>query len=93
MDETLFSFSTYQKKSWSPRGSSLVLDEKKFNMIPQALIMGVSLDRGVDLYHIYPRSISTAEFKEFLIELSTRNEGKRLYIFLDNLKVHTCKAT
>ena len=58
MDETLFSFSTYQKKSWSPRGNSLVLDEKKFIMIPQALIMTVSLDRVVDVYHIHHRSIS-----------------------------------
>lgn len=66
MDETLFSFSTYQKRSWSHRGSSIMLDEKKFNMVPQALIMGVSLDRGVDLFHTHPRSVSTNEFKVFV---------------------------
>jgi transposase len=92
LDETIFSFSSYQKKSWSPKGTSLELEEKKFNMIPQALIMGVSLDKGIDLCHIVPRSVSSTEFKDFLIELSGRNEGRRIYLFLDNLKVHTCKA-
>jgi hypothetical protein len=56
LDETIFSFSTYQKKSWSPKGTSLEMEEKKFNMIPQALIMGVSLDKGIDLCHINPKT-------------------------------------
>jgi hypothetical protein len=32
-DEILFSFSTYQKKSWDPKGSSLVLDEKTLSIV------------------------------------------------------------
>jgi len=49
------------------------IDEAAFNMKTQALIMAVSQDKGVDHFRLYPRSVTTTEFIQFLEELSESN--------------------
>ena len=39
-----------------------------------ALIMAVSIDKGVDHFKLYPRSVCTDQFIEFLEELQAANE-------------------
>jgi len=42
----------------------------------------------MEAYLIKPRSINSDSFIEFLKLLKSKNKGKRLAIFMDNLSVH-----
>jgi len=50
--------------------------------------MAVSMDKGVDHFKLYPRSVKTNEFIEFLEELSATNLNEPLAILMDNMRVH-----
>jgi transposase len=52
------------------------------------LIAGISIDKGLDYYELYPRSINTESFEEFITTLAKKNKGKKLALFMDNLSVH-----
>ncbi len=91
IDETIFSFSTYQAKAWYHRNVNIEASEKLYNMKTLALIAGVSTDRGVDHFAVHPRSITRREFILFLEDLALQNKGHRVALFMDNLRVHWSK--
>lgn len=88
LDEAIFSQSTGPARAWASNNEVIEVDESCFNGKTQALIMAVSEDRGVDHFRIVPRSMDTQKFILFLQELSEKNEGQRLAVFMDNLRVH-----
>ena len=53
--------------------------------------MAVSVDKGVDHFKLYPWSVTTSRFIEFLEELSEYNSDQPLAIFMDNMRVHRSK--
>lgn len=55
------------------------------------MIAAVSQDGGLEDYLIYPRSISTPQFIEFINKLSEKFGGQDFSIFMDNLSVHKTK--
>lgn len=88
LDEAIFSQSTGPARAWASNNEVIEVDEACFNGQTQALIMAVSEDRGVDHFRILPRSLDTEKFIESLRELRAMNEGQRLAVFMDNLRVH-----
>ncbi len=52
LDEAIFSHTTGPTKAWSNRNETLNVDESRFNMKPLALLMAVSVDRGIDHFHL-----------------------------------------
>ena len=88
LDEAIFSHSTGPARAWAHRNEVIEVDEARFNMKTQALIMAVSPDRGVDHFRLYPRSVATHQFLEFLEELSAANGHEPLAVFMDNMTVH-----
>lgn len=91
LDEAVFSPATGPTRAWAHNNQVLTVDESAFNMKTQALIMAVSADRGVDHFRLYPRSVQTHHFLEFLEELALTNEGEPLAVFMDNMRVHHSK--
>ena len=66
VDEAVFSFNTFSTKAWAAPYKSATFEEKKMSVKTQALIAGISEDRGLESYLIHPRSISAPEFIKLL---------------------------
>lgn len=92
LDEAIFSHTTGPARSWAHSNQVVEVDEAAFNMKTQALIMAVSVDKGVDHFRVYPRSVATAQFVEFLEELAASNGNEPLAVFMDNMTVHHSRA-
>ena len=58
-----------------------------------ALIAAASIDRGVEIYQIYRRSIDSTAYIEFLEGIAKLYPGEDVAIFLDNMRVHRSKKT
>jgi len=65
--------------------------EKLHSYKAQSLIAGVSIDQGMDHFAIHQKSIKTQQFIEFLEKLSGLNDGQKIAIFMDNMRVHRSK--
>jgi hypothetical protein len=66
LDEAIFSHTTGPSRAWAHKNDKIDIDESLFNMRTRALIMAVSIDKGVDSYRIHLRSIKNEEFIAFL---------------------------
>ena len=66
VDEAVFSFNTFSTKAWAVPYKSVTFEEKKMSVKTQALIAGISKDRGLESYIIHPLSFSAQEFLKFL---------------------------
>ena len=56
-----------------------------------AFLGAISDNGGLEAYTIYPHSITTKEFIEFVEILSDKFHGQDFAIFMDNLQVHKTK--
>ena len=54
LDEAIFSHTTGPARLWAHSNQVVEVDEAAFNMKTQALIMAVSVDKGVNHYRVYP---------------------------------------
>ena len=70
VDEAVFTFNTFQGKTWAHSGSNISVPEKSLSMPTWAIVTGVSETHGVDLSLTYPRSVTSSQFVEFLEQLS-----------------------
>ena len=52
------------------------------------LLLGISKEKGVEHFMIFPKSVNTARFKSFLEEVRAKNVGEKICLFMDNLSVH-----
>ena len=55
------------------------------------MIGGISQQRGLVHYEILEENNNSDNFKNFLIRLKAKCEGKRVLIVLDNLRIHYSK--
>ena len=88
LDEAVFTFNTFASRAWFAKGQTLQVPEKAYSIKTQALIMAISIQEGVEHYHVMPNSINNQAFQRFLEELSAKNEGRSIAIFMDNMRVH-----
>lgn len=88
LDEAVFTFNTFFKKAWSAPNESITVKDQSLKVKTQAFIAAISLENGLEDFSIYPKSISTDEFKAFIKKLSDKFGGQPFAVFLDNLSVH-----
>lgn len=92
MDETYVRLESQNRRSWSIKGVSPILE--KNNPHIGANIIGASKIHGSfeTFADIYPsdHSITNTEIRNFFDYLLQLNEGKKVYIVMDNAGSHTC---
>ena len=64
--------------------------EKLLDEPTLALLSGISKEKGQEHFRIFPKSVNTDRFIEYLEELREKNGEDKLCLFADNLTVHTC---
>ena len=71
-------------------GQNLSVEEKWLTEPTLALLSGISLERGQEHYRIFPKSVNTEKFHEYLTELRALNSNgaDKIALFMDNLRVH-----
>ena len=58
-----------------------------------ALLSGISKEKGLEFYMLFPRSVNIPKFKEYLVKLREVNGDTKICLFMDNLTTHTSKKT
>ena len=54
--------------------------------------MGISKEKGVEQWKIFPKSVNTDKFIEYLEYVRKENgERQKICLFMDNLQVHKTK--
>ena len=67
------------------------MNDADFRIKTMAFLGAISDNEGLEAYTIYPNSITTKEFIEFVEMLSDKFHGQEFAIFMDNLQVHKTK--
>ena len=67
----------------------MMVDQVLINEPTLAMLSGISKEKGLEAYMIFPFSVNIAKFKEYLTKLREENEGEKICIFMDNLSTHT----
>lgn len=55
--------------------------------------MGISYEKGVEQWKIFPKSVDTDKFIRYLEMVREANGNKKITLFMDNLGVHKTKRT
>lgn len=71
----MFTFNTFNTKAWASPYNSVKVMESNIRVKTQALISAISEDKGLESYHIVPKSIDSESFIKFLEHLSAKYEG------------------
>jgi putative transposase len=87
-DEAMFTTSTLQDRAYATKGNNIALEEKLVSSPAIAVVAGVSADRGLEAFHLQPRSIDSEAFIQFLLSLLSRSKASDFVIFMDNCRVH-----
>jgi transposase len=92
IDETYIRLESQNRRSWSPKGESPILERNNphigVNVVGASKIHG-SFETYADIYPS-SHSITNLEVRNFLDSLIEKNEGKRIYILMDNARTHNC---
>lgn len=87
-DEAVFTFNTFQAKTWSHKGQTFGVPEKSLALDTYAIVTGVSQLGGLELSVTHRRSISSTQFVEFIEALSESFGGAPFALFMDNMRAH-----
>ena len=88
VDEAIFSPVTMLKWTWSLPNDNVKVTDLRKKVKTQAIVAGISTDKGLESFLIKERSIKNKEFIEFLKQLRELYPNDTLVLFLDNLSVH-----
>ena len=89
----MFTKHTRNDITWSGPRDHIECDLQTLNMTPIACCVAVSERHGLDLVKMWPKSVDTTKFHEYLDELKTKYPERKMCIYLDNLGIHRSKAT
>lgn len=94
MDETYVRLESQNRRSWSPKGISPILERNNphigVNIVGASQICG-SFQTFADIYSS-DHTITNKEVSNFFDYLLEINNGKKVYIIMDNAATHTCAA-
>ena len=76
------------KWTWSLPNDNVKVTDLRKKVKTQAIVAGISTDKGLESFLIKERSIKNKEFIEFLKQLRELYPNDTLVLFLDNLSVH-----
>ena len=88
-DETGISNQDQIGRSWAPRGQTPVV-VRRARRLSQSLISAVN-NRGLMRFMLYEGALNAARFIAFLGRL-IKDAGQKVFLIVDNLKVHHAKA-
>jgi transposase len=77
--------------AYSAQKTNVCVAEVASSVQALAVVAGISVDKGLETFHIEPRSINSQSFISFMHSLLDINSGQELAIFLDNCTVHHSK--
>ena len=89
LDETMFTRKTVRNEEWTRQGENVQVDLAKLDEPTLAMVCGISLEKGLEHFKIYPKSVKKESFVEYLKELREHTRGEKVCLFLDNLTAHT----
>lgn len=92
MDEAYVQLESQNRRSWSVKGVSPILEKNNphtgVNIIGASKIHG-SFETFADIYP-FGHSITNVEVRNFFDYILQINEGKKVYMLMDNAGFHTC---
>lgn len=92
MDEAYIQLESQNRRSWSVKGISPILEKNTphtgVNIIGASKIHD-SFETFADIYP-FGHSITNVEVRNFFDYLLKINEGKKVYMLMDNAGFHTC---
>ena len=91
VDEVMFTTQTLPKEAWSAVNDPFKMDLKSVQQKAKAVVAGISLSRGVELLHMYPKSINVPKFLTFIEDLRRHRWAEDIVLFVDQLSVHRSK--
>ena len=93
IDEVMFTKKTFLDRSWSLPRKPLECDGTLLNMPAIACVVAVSEKNGLDLLMTFPQSVNKDKFADFVKQLRAKYPFRRMALYMDQLSVHTSKAT
>ena len=88
LDETMFTRKTIKDEEWSRPKENFQIDEARLNEPTLAVVSAISHENGTEHYKIFSKSVNTARFIEYLVELREQTGPGKVAIFMDNLSAH-----
>ena len=92
-DEAVFTTATLPNRAYSAKKHNVHIEEKLTSSPAVAVVAGVSVEGGLEGYHIQARSIDSDAFIQFVLTVLESNKPKDFVLFLDNCRVHHSKKT
>ena len=88
LDETMFTRKTIRAEDWSLPKENFRVDEARLNEPTLAMVSAIGRENGREHFKIYPNSVSTERFIEYLEELRESTGPDKVALFMDNLPAH-----
>ena len=85
----MFTKSALPKTEYCLPKQNLNIDKSQTNEPAMALLSGISKEKGLELYMLFPQSVNIVKFKEYLTKLREENGNAKICLFMDNLSTHT----
>jgi hypothetical protein len=91
-DEAIFSARGFQMEAWSKPGQNVELEDRTGNQPCQAICAAVCSCHGLLTFTQQDYSIDREAFQDFLKDIRGAVGNEKIYLFLDNCKVHHAKV-
>ena len=69
LDETMFTYNTFQSKEYSVKGQHIVIPEQSLGARTYAVIAVVSVEGALEYYEVHEKSVNFDTFLSFLSNL------------------------
>lgn len=89
----MFTVRSVNKREYSNPYCNIQMDMSKMHISTTAVIASITREHGVFDWKQYPQSVNIEKFKDYLLRIRRLLKNKKVYIFMDNLSVHTSKRT
>ena len=69
LDETMFTYNTFQTKEYSVKGQHIVIPEQSLRSRTYAVVAVVSVEGALEYYQVHEKSVNIDTFLSFLSNL------------------------
>ena len=88
LDETMFTKAALPQSEYCLPKENVNIDKSQAYEPAMALLSGISKEKGLEHYMLFPRSVNIQKFKDYLIKLREVNGDAKICLFMDNLATH-----
>ena len=89
----MFTKSALPKTEYCLPSQNVNIDKSQAYEPAMALLWGISKEKGLEFYMLFPKSVNIPKFKEYLVKLREVNGDAKICLFMDNLTTHTSPKT